>query len=75
MYRYGTMQFMHIICFLALVPAVGYLYAPMFHRLRIASSFEVKKKQHIFAYFVIIFFLINTIYTLLFIVKVFGAEI
>ena len=42
MYRYGTMQFMHIICFIFLVPAVGYLYAPMFHRLRIASSFEVK---------------------------------
>lgn len=41
MYRYGTMHFTHILCFLALVPSVGYLYAPMFHRLRVASSFGV----------------------------------
>lgn len=41
MYRYGTMLFLQIFSFLALVPAVIYFYAPIFHRLKVASSFEV----------------------------------
>ena len=40
-YRYGIMQSMHVLCFIALMPVVGYLYGPIFHRLQVTSSFEV----------------------------------
>ena len=43
MYRYGTMQSINVLTFIVIVPVASYLYAPMFHRLQVASSFEVKK--------------------------------
>lgn len=51
MYRYGTMQSINVLTFVAIVPVASYLYAPMFHRLQVASSFEVKKKKiHTYIY-------------------------
>ena len=40
-YRYGSMQAINVLTYIVLVPAVSHLYVPMFHRLQVASSFEV----------------------------------
>ena len=42
MYRYGSMQSVTILIYMAIAPAVSELFAPMFHRLQVSSSFEVR---------------------------------
>merc|ERR1712137_989027 len=40
MYRFGSMQSISILIYMAIAPAVSELFAPMFHRLKVSSSFE-----------------------------------